>query len=157
MDLKPYLWVYTISLKGCLKKLNKKYYDDKFKYLFKLPKNAKLIFFRHPKEFSRLELEYINPTHKIVIWGLLRKKYTNSKSAYKIRMGKINIPCIMILSFAIDSFIIPSALPIFSLYTIFSVVFVYFAMYHPMRYKHVDRNTRRFGFWKNGITNKISA
>ena len=129
--------------------MNKKHYSEKYRYLFKLPNNAKFVFFRHPKEFSRIDLEKINPNHKIIMWGLLRKKYAKCKPVYKIMMGKINIPCIMTLSFTIDSFILHDKMPVFSMYAIFSIVYVYFSIYYPLRRYNVNWNTRRSWDRKN--------
>ena len=80
---------------------NKEYIRRKIK---KIPSNAKIILYRNPKEFSRFNLEGINPTHKIILWGKLKKKYRRGKTHY-IQAGKILIPSIMLSTLNLDIFI----------------------------------------------------
>lgn len=67
----------------------KEYWVYKLKERFGLPDKSKVIFFRNPDEFRRIELERINPTHKIIMYGYLKRRYTNKS---RIKMGKIYLP-----------------------------------------------------------------
>lgn len=69
---------------------NKQKYDRQIKDRFGLPSTSKITYFRNPKEFRYFNIEYINPTHKALLWGLLKRKYRNNTS-HKIRVGKIKI------------------------------------------------------------------
>ena len=75
---------------------------DKKSYLRKkipyLPKYAKFIFFRNPKEFIWFILEPVNPSHKIIVWGKLKKKKCKYKHNHFIKVGKIIIPMIFLFS-----------------------------------------------------------
>ena len=120
--------------------MNKQYWNHKLKYLFKLPKNAVIMYFRNPNEFNYFELERINPNHKIIIWGQLKKKNRYCKQAYKIRMGKIKIPFFMILNiyaivnaFILDNMIIPNDLYLCTVYTFTSIIVVYASIIFPIR------------------------
>jgi len=77
--------------------LNKEKHIYRIKKLFGLPDNAKFILFRNLNEFNYFELERINPNHKIILWGQLKKKHRYCKNAYKIVCGKIKIPVILII------------------------------------------------------------
>lgn len=139
--------------------MNKNYYTKKFKFLFKLPKNSRIAFFRHPKEFSFIRLEKINPDHIIIMWGMLRKKYRHCKQAYMIKMGKITIPLIVFMhTYAIDRFVIPSDIPILSMYAFVSMIIVYASIIYPIKREitYVDRNTGRSRYWQNCFTHKVS-
>lgn len=72
--------------------MNKTKWNSKIRQKFNLPKNSKIIFYRNPKEFSYIELERINPNHKMMMWGILRNKYRKDKPLSKIRLGKITVP-----------------------------------------------------------------
>jgi len=76
-----------------------------------IPNNAKIILYRNPKEFSYFNLEKINPTHKIQIWGKLKKKHRKGNNLY-INAGKILIPSFFLtfVNFEILIQILPSAL-----------------------------------------------
>jgi hypothetical protein len=114
--------------------MNKNYYVNKFRYKFKLPKTAQFIFFRNPKEFSYTEIERINPDHKLIIWGILRRKYRHCKKAYKIKLGKINIPILLFIfaeTIYIDRNVLPDNLPLMTMYMFFSIFYVYCTMYLP--------------------------
>jgi len=67
----------------------KEYWVHKIKERFGLPDNSKLIFFRNPEEFRRIELERINPNHKIIMYGYLKRKFHNRN---RIKIGKIYLP-----------------------------------------------------------------
>lgn len=69
---------------------NKNNWDSKIKNLFGLSEKSKIAYFRNPKEFRYFDIEYINPTHKAVLWGTLKKKYRNN-TFHKIRVGKIKL------------------------------------------------------------------
>lgn len=75
-----------------------KYLIDKKAILRKkirMPDNATIILFRNPKEFTSFVLERINPNHKILVWGKLKKKYRHG--SHYIRMGKILIPSFFLM------------------------------------------------------------
>jgi hypothetical protein len=67
----------------------KDYWIHKLKERFGLPDRSKVIFFRNPDEFRRIELERVNPTHKILMYGYLKRKYHNRN---RIKIGKIYLP-----------------------------------------------------------------
>jgi len=142
--------------------MNKDYYTKKFKYLFKLPKNSRIAFFRHPKEFSFILLEKINPEHKIIMWGMLRKKYRHCKQAYMIKMGKIKIPLIVFMhTYVIDKVVIPSDIPILSMYAFVSMIIVYVSIIYPIKRElkkvtYANRNTGWSRYWQNYFTHKVS-
>ena len=63
---------------------------------YKIPKTAKYIFYRNPEECSYLEVERINPNHRMVIWGILRSKYRKYKPVNKIKIGRIIVPMLIL-------------------------------------------------------------
>lgn len=77
--------------------MKKSTWNNRIKRKFRLPENAKIVYYRNPDEFRRLELERINPNHKMVIWGVLRNK---NKLDARIRVGRINIPYTILTLFA---------------------------------------------------------
>jgi hypothetical protein len=77
----------------------KQYWINKLREWFKLPNDIKVVFFRNPSEFKHIEIERINPTHKIIIYGTLKRKYSNKN---RIKLGKIYLPSkSLLLSFII--------------------------------------------------------
>jgi hypothetical protein len=72
MDKKHFKWILT----------------RKFK---ELPKEFKLILFRNPNEFIKFDLERINPTHKIILWGLPKRKYRKDGTNKIYQVGRILI------------------------------------------------------------------
>lgn len=73
-----------------------KYLKNKLIKKLKLPKDSILILFRNPKEFRYFEIEKINPNHKLILWGKLKKKYI--KTSNKIMIGKIILPVLLLMS-----------------------------------------------------------
>lgn len=135
--------------------MNKKYEETKLKYLLKLPKNSTITLYRHPKEFSHFEIEKINPTHKLIIWGLLRKKYVNSKPTYKIKCGRVSIPCLLISYVYLNNFVISDYMINLMLDVILSSLCVYSIFYFPLVIKDVNRNTGRIRNRQNYNVSKI--
>jgi len=85
---------------------NKLSWDNKIRNKFKLPEKAKVIYFRHPKEVKYFSIEYINPTHKAILWGTLKKKYGKYRNIkHKIRVGKIKISFILLFNNWIEKYI----------------------------------------------------
>lgn len=122
--------------------MNKKHEVEKLKYRLKLPTNANITLFRNPKEFSYIEQEKINPTHRIILWGLLRKKYCHSKPTYKIKMGKVRIPILAFLlrSEHLYNFFLymtnKEVLPILLYYIMIAVFFAYIVTAIPIIIKN---------------------
>ena len=159
MDLKKWYLLFTIFVRGCIKKLNKAKYEYKLKKMFGLPDTSKFTFFRNMSEFNYFELERINPNHKIILWGQLKKKHRYCKQAYKIVAGKIRIPLFLLGDIAFLNILFRlSDYKLAILYSIISTIFVYYAMVYPniKEKKHVDRNTRRSWNWKNYIIDPLS-
>lgn len=72
--------------------LDKNIIKGKLRNKFKeLPKEFKLILFRNPKEFLHFNLEKVNPNHKLIIWGLPKKKYRKDNTNKLYQVGKIFI------------------------------------------------------------------
>lgn len=73
-----------------------KYSDkDKFRQENDIPDDATLMLFRNPNEFKYFIKERINPNHKIIIWGFLKKKYR--RTAKFIQVGKIFLPLLLFI------------------------------------------------------------
>lgn len=63
-----------------------------------LKDDDKIIIYTHPKQFSSMYIERINPTHIGVIWGKRNKKYAKIKGKNWIKIGKINFSELFTLS-----------------------------------------------------------
>jgi len=79
--------------------MKKDIFINKLKDKYDLPYNAKISLFRNQNELKCIEIEKINPTHRMIIWSTLQKRYRKTKYANKIQVGKIIIPSIFLLSF----------------------------------------------------------
>jgi len=71
--------------------MNRLYWNYRLRKLFHLSKDDKITYFRNPDEFNYFYYEKINPTHKAIIWGRLRK------TKRLIKMGKISFSSIITL------------------------------------------------------------
>lgn len=114
--------------------MDKEKWNHKIITKFGLPKNANIVYFRNPKEFCNISIERINPNHKILMWGTLKRKLRKCKNISKIRLGKINLMWIgFIMTINIDSeLFLPDKLPLYTIYFITSLLFYYFAMYRTI-------------------------
>jgi len=132
-------------------------YRYKIKKIFDLPENAKVVFFRNPKEFNRFDIERINPNHKIILWGQLKKKHRYCKNAYKIMCGKIRIPLILILDSVGIYFLLNINLELVLTYSILSPIIVYYMLIYPLikENKNVNRDSRGIRNRENVIINSI--
>lgn len=86
---------------------------------FNLPRKNHFIQYRNLKEFRNFEIERINPTHKILLYGKLKNKKCNSLIRvgeiiingltitlnYKIILSNIDLICIIINMFFLSSII----------------------------------------------------
>ncbi|GAG77575.1 unnamed protein product, partial [marine sediment metagenome] len=79
--------------------------------VYEYQQDATIVLYRNPKEFNYFIEEKINPDHKILIWGRLKKKYRRGGALY-IQAGRIILPCVFISIFSIQfaSRLIPSFL-----------------------------------------------
>ena len=157
MDLEKF-WNHSIVfVKECLRKLIKSRHVEKIRDYFELPENAKIILFRNPNEFNHFQVEKINPTHKMILYGQLKKKYRHCRKAYYIMCGKIRIPFIMFVDMAFLFKFMNLNIPLTIGYSILSTILTYYMFFYPMLKSdtYVNRNTRRVRNWKNFTPNSI--
>jgi len=89
---------------------------------YSLPENAKVIMYRNVSEFKYFQLEPINPTHKILLWGVLKKCNRKTKFNTRVLAGKINIP---LIAFLFSSLFIDTNLTVLIIKILFSILMGY--------------------------------
>lgn len=68
---------------------------------FRIFGNKKFIQFRNLKEFNYFQIERVNPNHRIILYGKLKRKYANDGYSNKIiKAGEI----ILFISFIISPY-----------------------------------------------------
>lgn len=120
---------------------------------FDLPKNSHFIQHRNLNEFKYFNIERINPTHKIFVYGTLKnnnKKKQTSKSLIKV--GEIIIGSIFTLfNFNLLLVNFNMICLIFSMFFLSCWLFYWFGNYNILGELY-DYWNRRFSWgWKNNI------
>lgn len=104
--------------------------DKEFiKNKYNLPDNAKLSLYRNTKEFKYFQLERINPNHKILLWGILKKKYRKTKFTSRVLAGRIQIP---LIAFIFSTIYIDVNLTILILNVLCSILCAYCLFIFPV-------------------------
>ena len=68
------------------KMILKRFPDIKFK---------KIILYKNPNEFCRIDIERVNPNHVGILWGQRKKKL--NKGSHQIKFGKVYFECIPVV------------------------------------------------------------
>lgn len=123
----------------------------KLKKRFGFPDNAKFVFFQNPDCFGRIDIERINPTHKIDMIAKPKKQFAKSKPRNKMRIGRINIPIFVIINNQIEKLIylfdklnFTDNIFLMMSYFLFSCVFVFILLNltgicQPMKFMCISR------------------
>lgn len=133
------------------KKQNRILNDIKEKFGF--PEKINFIQYRNLKEFKYFSIERINPNHKIILFGKLKKhRYKNNYPKGLVKVGEIIIPCItLFLNFNMIIEYINIICLMFNLFFFSSIIFYICNDINIWRVIYVNWYRRFFRGWKNSI------
>jgi len=138
-------------------KMDKLKWKKKFKDKFtELKKDFELLLFRNPKEFIHFNLEFVNPTHKVNIYGIPKKKYRRDNYVKQYLIGKIFFKSFMPIFYIcmINDFLLKMFY-----YSVISYLFFCLIVFICDNEK-VDIDAYRYrgrvGWWKNSLNGILS-
>jgi len=127
-------------------------FKDKFKQLS--DKDFKLILYRNPFEFVWFQLEYVNPNHKINIYGIPKRKLRKENYLKYYKVGRIilsaYLPIYLVFNLNLLDVLLPGILM-----TWLTIKLMFFVIEQEFIY-NANRNRRRTWRWKNNIISQIS-
>jgi len=124
---------------------------------FAISKNAHFIQHRNLKEFKYFNIEKINPTHKIFVYGSLKNNHQKKETSRSlIKVGEIIISSVFTL-FNFHLFLVHFNFIclIFSMFFLSCFLFYWFGNYNILRGIYDYWNRRISWGWKNRLHGKM--